>query len=178
MPIATLIKPDAYPVTLVEARDHLRLDAGHDDAAIGRALAAATAACERHCQARFVRQTLRWTASADHYLELPLRPVQSIDLVAVATSAGETVLPVADYELIGVAGRITAIRQSPNRSWPPAAPIPYPIAVTFTIGWLAAEVPADIKAAILMTTARYFEDRQGGAGLTDTIRSLLMGVAP
>lgn len=178
MPIATLTGPDVYPATLEEARDHLRVDGSDDDAAIGRALAAATAACERHCQARFVRQTLRWTTEASTCLELPLRPVQSVDIVGIITPSGEVALSPSDIDLIGVAGRITAIRPAAGKSWPAPAAIPYPVAVTFTVGWLAAEVPGDVKAAVLMATARFYEDRQGGGGLTDTIRSLLMSIAP
>lgn len=178
MPIATLIGPDAYPATLEEARDHLRVDGSDDDAAIGRALAAATAACERHCQARFIRQTLRWTTEASTCIELPLRPVESVDIVGIITPTGEALLSSSDVDLIGVAGRITAIRPASGRSWPAPAAIPYPVTVTFTVGWLAAEVPGDVKAAVLMATARFYEDRQGGGGLTDTIRSLLMGIAP
>lgn len=180
MPIATLSGPLTYPVTLGEARDHLRVDGDHDDAAITRAVAAATAACERHAQARFMRQIIRWTTapSVEGNLILPLGPVRSVDLVVVTTAAGDVVLPPADYVCTGVGERITGLAMAPGRCWPAPAAIPYPVAVTLTVGWLPAELPGDVRSAVLMATARYYEDRQGNAGLTETIAGLLMGIAP
>lgn len=175
MPIVTLVHPAGYPVTVAEARDHLRIDEA-DDAAIGRALAAATYRCELFCMARFVAQTVRWSTLAlpIDYLALPLVPVRSVDSIVFATAGGPVTLERAAYHL-AMRGRQTIVRRAPGAAWPSPAPVEDPIAVTMTLGAPAGEIPDHIKAAVLMTAARYYDNRSGDSDLPPAAQSLLMG---
>jgi uncharacterized phiE125 gp8 family phage protein len=176
VPIVTLVAPDGFPVTIEEARSHLRIDGDDDDAAIGRAIAAATARCELFCMCRFVAQTVRWISNGwtTRGLELPLAPVRAVDEVRIETAAGPVILARADYH-IRVRGKQTIVQPAPGVSWPAPAPVEEPIAVTFTVGAPPAEIAGHIKTAVLVTAARLYDNRSGDSDMPPAATSLLMG---
>lgn len=167
MTARTLITaPTVEPVTLAEARNHLRVDTADDDALIQRCLVSARRWAEMYTRRAFVTQT--WEAMYDHWprvLEVPLPPLQSVIQVSYRTSANVlVVVPPVTYivDVISTPGRVVL---APGQTWPGDSLWPAnPIVVRFTAGYgLAAAVPDDIKSAILLMTGYLYEYREQAA---------------
>lgn len=152
----TLISPAAgEPVTLTEAKDHLRVTHDGEDAFIAGALAAAVRSIEARGGLALMTQGWRLTLDTPpaETLIVPVTPVQSID--AVTVSGG--VVDASAYEVaIGAPGRLRV-----------AAPWPSPlraiddVVIDFTAGYESAgSVPGPLKHAVLMLTAHFFENRE------------------
>ena len=172
----TLLSPAAAePVTLADAKNHLRVSDAGDDALIAGALAAAVRAIEARAGLAVMTQGWRLAldAAPEETLILPLAPVQSVDAVAVSGVA----VDLSAYEVaVGAPGRLRVAAP-----WPaPASPIG-DITVDFTAGFAsAADVPAPLKQAALMLTAHFYENREsaGEARVYTVPRSVDALIAP
>ena len=99
-----IIPPAVEPITLAEARDHLRLDADNTalDAQIAIWITAAREACEHEIHRALITQT--WELVLDEFpcgaLRLTLPPLQSILSVKYLDPAGtETTLAPSEYSM-------------------------------------------------------------------------------
>ncbi len=172
----TLIAPAATePVTLTEAKDHLRITDAAEDAFIAGALAAAVRSVEARGGLALMSQGWRLTLDAPpaETLILPITPVQTIDAVTVS---GALVDPSAYETAAGAPGRLRA-----------AAPWPAPlraigdVAIDFTAGYATlSDVPGPLKHAVLMLTAHFYENREsaGEARVYTVPRSVDALIAP
>lgn len=167
MTARTLITaPTVEPVTLAEARNHLRVDTADDDALIQRCLVSARRWAEMYTRRAFVTQT--WEAFYPRWLqafEVPLPPLQAVAQVSYRTSANVLlVVPPATYivDVFSSPGRVVL---ASGQAWPgDSLWLVHPIAVRFTAGYgLAAAVPDDIKSAILLMTGYLYEYREQAA---------------
>jgi uncharacterized phiE125 gp8 family phage protein len=103
-----ILPPTEAPVTLQEVKEHLRVEGGHDDAAIVAMIEAAVEALDG--PAGFLGQCIQpqtWALMLDRFppreIAIPLGPVSSIVSITYTNQAGlEAVVPAADYELDGV----------------------------------------------------------------------------
>lgn len=80
------------PVTLEEAKLHLRVDGDDDDTLIEALIAASRDYCERFTGLALSEQTLEFTVDASDEVFLPLAPVTSITSVTSLVDNVETVL--------------------------------------------------------------------------------------
>ena len=161
-----VVAPVVEPVTIEEAKNHLRVDTPDDDALIQRNLVAARRWAETYTRRVFVTQT--WNVfyeKGQPVLTLPLPPLQSVLSVSHRTTSGSMLtVPPTVYlvDTIAAPGRILL---APGQSWP-GDPLwaPNPIVIQFIAGYgLAATVPDDIKAAILLLTGFLYENREQAA---------------
>lgn len=127
--IETLIAPALLPVTLEEAKAHLRVDHPDDDALIMGLIGAATAACERHTRRSLIVRTLRlWR---DYWplgpVELPRPPILSIVQVAVLTALPRVPPPPPnipfDFSSVAVSFDSTGPTTDKTGTPPPAVPL-------------------------------------------------------
>ncbi|HEY0282981.1 MAG TPA: head-tail connector protein, partial [Rhizomicrobium sp.] len=86
MSLTLVTPPAAEPVTLAEAKAHLKVDTSADDALITSLIVAARARAEWHSGCAFVTQS--WTLWLDAWprnglVEIPLPPLQSVTQVRV-----------------------------------------------------------------------------------------------
>jgi len=179
MTLMLITGPAEEPVTLAEARAHLRLDAGGEDALLGALLTAARTALEAETRRAFVTQSWRlllddWPAKP---IRLPLAPVQSVTAVTVATMSGAMVpLDPAFYE-VDAKGEPPRVAAKRGQAWPMPATRLAGIAVDFTAGYGApSAVPAPLKQAVLLLAAHWFENREplgDGAELPLTVSALV-----
>ena len=95
MTLALLTGPAAEPVTLAEARAHLRLDGTEENPLVEALIAAARAALEAETRRAFVTQS--WRLTLDDWpadpVRLPLAPVAAVTAVKVASLSG-AMLPI------------------------------------------------------------------------------------
>jgi len=160
---ATLITPPAVePVSLAEAKAHLRVENDADDALIAATIFAARLFVEQATRRALISQGWRfwldaWPASRT--IEIPLAPLIAVEAVSVVGDAGvETELDEALYEVdsISVPGRIriTGSVPSPGRELNGVA-----IDVTAGYGADVDDVPAPLRQAILQLVAHWYENR-------------------
>lgn len=183
MSLILLSGPAVEPITLAEAKAHLRVDGNADDAVIASLIITS----RLHVEAAFGLALIdqRWAYRFDCWprdgtVTLPIRPVQSIARVRVtnADSSLATIEPTR-YLLDGAS--------LPPRLVPSAAALPAPgiriqgieIELTAGFGPTAATVPYPIRQALLLLVAHWFECRTpihsgtGAVRIPDTVSALL-----
>tara|TARA_R100000458_G_scaffold58935_1_gene68114 strand:+ start:578 stop:1159 length:582 start_codon:yes stop_codon:yes gene_type:complete len=161
------------PITLGEAKAHLRVLTDDDDQLIRGYIKAATAYCEQAVPGSrsLVRQTWDWKKHdflADSF-DLPRPPLQSVTHIkyyATNTSTGLTTLSSTAY-LVHKPDRLPGtIELHPNKgAWPTVADRADAVQIRFVAGYTT--IPEQAKHAIKLLVAHYYEDRS--AILTGTI---------
>lgn len=158
--------PAATPVSLAEAKAHLRIDGNDEDVLVTALIAAAVAHLDGWSGIlgrALVTQT--WQQDLDQFprdrIALPLAPVQSITSVGYRDTDGEEqTLDSPAYVLTMRAGT-TAVERTDGAEWPSTARRPDAVRVTFVAGYgNAAAVPADIKSAILLMVGDLYAHRE------------------
>ena len=154
-----IIAPTEEPLSLVEVKNHLRVDTNEDDSLIQRCLIAARRWSEMFTRRVFVTQT--WEAFYDNWrLDISLSPLQSVTQISYRDGNNAVVVvPPATYLVDTFANRVIL---APGQSWPNVALWPlHSIMVRFVAGYgPASAVPEDIKAAILLLTGYFYENRE------------------
>ena len=160
MSLQLLTPPAAEPVSLAEAKAHLKLDTADEDALVQTLITAARARAEWHTGRAFLTQ--RWKLFLDDWplanlVEIPLPPLIGIYDVAVTNAAGiRAVLDPATYraDTASAPGRVIfATRPASLRRRDG-------LEMSFTAGYGAAtSVPAAIKEAILAIVADLYSHR-------------------
>jgi len=150
-----LVTPPAVePVTLEEAKQHLKIDGNEDDSLITALITAARQRAEEYTRRAFITQT--WEVAVDSVtstLCLPRPPVQTIEAV---TLDGQAVAP-ENYGLMVTNLFYTKI--------PLHAVNPGGLVIRYTSGYgdTTNDVPQAIRQAILMLVAHMYEAREGQA---------------
>ncbi len=164
MPSILLTPPAVEPVSLPEAKAHLRIGHADEDALIGTLITAA----RRHAEARtglgLISQI--WTYFRDDWpndgaVLLPLAPLISADEVGVFGDDGlKAVIDPAHY-YADAASRPPRLLLRGSRVWARPGRIGNGIAITLTVGYgtAASAVPASLRQAILQLLAHWFEHR-------------------
>ena len=160
-----LTPPAAEPLTLAEAKLHLRVDADitDDDSLISALIVAARQQAEHRTGRAMVTQ--QWRYSVDAFpagsLDLPLPKLQSVQSVSYLDNNGtRQTLANTEYDVITdeLVGRIIPAY---GKSWPSCREHPGSVRVDYTCGYgAAADVPQSIKAWMLLAIATWYENRE------------------
>ena len=162
MSLALMTPPSEEPVSLAELKAHLRVEHGDEDALISSLARAARRAVEARGGLALVAQGWRlWLdRPPEGAIALPRSPVFSLDAVSTVDTAGAILAvdpALYDYE-IGPRGRVVlsgAIYPSRAISG---------LRIDFTAGWAdASSVPEELKLAVTMLAAHFYENREGAA---------------
>lgn len=162
--------PAAYPVTLAEAKEHVRVEASFtdDDTYINGLIRAATAQAEVRLARRLITQT--WDLLLDEWpgdgcISLPFGTLQSIAHIKYTDEdAAEHTFDTANYG-VRTASLLGQAVLKPDASWPSDALYNIdPIVVRFDCGYGTAgsAVPADIVHAVKLLIADGYEFRESG----------------
>jgi len=153
------------PITLGEAKAHLRVLSDDDDQLIRSYIKAATAYCEQAVTGSrsLVQQTCDWkmhTFLADA-LDIPRPPLQSVTHVkyyATNTSTGLTTLSSTAY-LVHTPDRLPGtIERHPNAgAWPTVGDRADAVQIRFVAGY--ATIPEQAKHAAKLLVTHFYEDR-------------------
>jgi uncharacterized phiE125 gp8 family phage protein len=182
-----LVEQATVPVAalpVAEFRDHLRLGTGFADDALQdgvleACLRAALAAIEARTGKAILRRSFRWSVTAWRDLArqvLPVSPVAGITRLAIADRTGaETVIAPERYALARDTHRPAMVAQG---FLLPSIPVGGSAEIAFEAGYGAQweGVPADLRTAVFLLAAAYYETRHGpggGAGFPPEVNALL-----
>lgn len=166
MKLARITAPAAEPVSLAEAKLHLRVIHDAEDASISRMIRAA----REHLDGRdgilgraLVTQT--WELVLDSFpvgaIQIPLPPLQSITSVKYLDAGGvEQTLDTAEY-VVDTASEPGCI--APVDQWPATQDTVNAVHIRFVAGYGdASAVPAALAQAILLAVGDLWANRQTG----------------
>ena len=164
MPLVLTAGPAVEPVTLAEAKTHLRVDGTAEDTLVASLIITSRLHVEAAMGLALITQSWSWFFDAwpaGAAVKLPLRPVQSITAVRLYDeNAVVTTLASDTYFLDGAGAPARLVRQG-ALVWPKPGRIANGIEIALTAGYgdAAADVPDPIRQAILLLIAHWYEHR-------------------
>lgn len=181
MALKVVTPPAVEPVTLQEAKDHLRVDTANEDALISQTIVAARKWCEAYSGLAFV------TTVFDYYgdrlpalFELPRAPLQSVESIKHLDADGVLQTVSSSVYRVDAISAPARIALGYGQYWPDTQAVVNSVVVRFTAGYgdAAADVPENLRQAILIMTAELYEQRQQSVAQTlqqvpFTVRALL-----
>lgn len=163
--------PAAEPITLDQAKLHLRVDHADEDGLITGLITAARLAAEDRLQRTLINSG--WTLVLDSFppvcsrlgniIQAPMPPLLTVESIQYIDTAG-TSQPLASsqyrVDVLGEPGRI-----QPVTSWPATARQVNAVTVTYTAGYgaSAADVPQPIKQWMLLAIGDLYANRSRSA---------------
>ncbi len=189
MPLELVTPPAIEPVTLDDAKAHLKVDTTDDDALITALIAAARARAEWHTRRAFITQS--WTLWLDCWpgaqgdddlppalsttpplpVQIPLPPLQSVaSITTYAMDDSATVMSTSLYQ-VDTASAPARVALKIGATVPVNLRAMNAIAIAFTAGYgdAASDVPDAIKRAILMIVADLYANRGDAAVETSAV---------
>ena len=154
--------PQVEPVTLAEAKLHLRIDGNEEDVLLTALITAARLRAENNIKRAFITQT--WEMILDEAkaeIEIPLPPLHAVTKIKVIAEDGtETDVDDETYIVDRGAGQPGRVRLKSGYSWPTHRNFASFI-ITFEAGYgdAAENVPGPIREAIKVIIANMFENR-------------------
>jgi uncharacterized phiE125 gp8 family phage protein len=164
MALVLTTAPATEPISLGEAKAHLRIDAGDEDALVTSLIAAARMFVEKTLGVALITQS--WSYFFDFWpsagcITLPILPVQTVSAVKVHDDAGGwTTLDAGSYivDVLSEPARLVLKGAVPSIE----ARALNAFEVTFTAGYgdEVDDVPEPIRQALKLLVAHWFERRE------------------
>lgn len=166
--------PATEPVTLAEAKSHLRVDVTDDDTLITELIKAARQIVESNTGRSLITQTWRLTLDAfprnNEAIQLEKPPLVSVQSVTYVDTNGTTqTLATSDY-IVDTSHIQGEVALAYDKTWPETRPQRNAVLVNYTAGYGAASaVPEVLKAAIKLRLGDLFANRE--ASIIGTIHT-------
>lgn len=156
--------PAEEPLTIAQAKEHLRVTTADEDALIASLIIAARGHAESYTHRRFITQTWDWTLDAfpEWCVELPYAPLQSVTSINYIDTAGATQLLAGSSYQADAKTDPGRLMPAYGSVWPSTRAETFnAVTIRFVCGYgLAAAVPREIKAALLLIVGHLFEHRE------------------
>ncbi len=188
--LSRTVDPTTGPITLAEAKSHIRVVSTGDDTYIGTLIDAATERAEQITHRAFMRQT--YALALDRFpegeaLAIPRPPLRSVSSISFVNTTGGTTSwssTAYDVDTTSTPGRIAPKN---GESWPTARDQINAVTITYVAGYSSstsstaqqAAVPARAKLGIQHLLADGYADRESsvvgtitGKIQTDIMRTL------
>jgi len=175
MGLSLVTAPTFEPITLTEAKAHLRIDGTDSDTLIRAYITAARLHMEAVTRRALVQQTWDYTLPEFPYgdIFLPIQPVISVTYVNYVNGSGDTTSfsdgssPDVPYYDVITDGPRTRVLPKYNQSWPSTRVHGNAVTVRFVAGYAlssdspqVATTPADLKNCLKLILADWFEHRE------------------
>lgn len=176
MPLLRLVEPAIEPVSLAEAKAHLRVDFTDDDALIQSLIRAAREYIETATERSLITQTwkltldafpaippsaLTWQGTFDQF-RLPYPPLQSVTSIVYTDAAGAPTTVSSSVYVVDTVSEPGRIALATGQTWPTnSLQTVNGVAVTYIAGYSSVGlVPQSIRQAILLTAGHWYENRE------------------
>ena len=180
MSLSLSTAPTLEPVTLAEAKGHLRLDADDstEDAYLTALIAAARHQVEAHTSRALLNQTWAWKLDDFPHcdqIRVPKAPLSSVTSITYIDTAGTTqTWAASNYDVDapdGPRAQMGTISLAFEKAYPVVRSDRNAVTITFVAGYGAAAtaVPQDVRQAALLLIAEMYERRE--EGLIGTIQT-------
>ena len=154
--------PTEEPVTLGEAKLHLRVDGSDDDDLITALIKAARDQCEAFTRRQFVTATYEYTLDGfSGFIPLPRPPLDDVNSIAYVDSDGDDqTVDSGDYDVV-TDTVIGYVQPAYGEVWPNVRGHTNDITIDYDAGYGAASaVPDTLKAAIKLLVGHLYENRE------------------
>ncbi len=165
MALVMTAAPAAEPISLAEAKAHLRVDADDEDALLSSLIVTARAFVEKALARALITQD--WSLYLDNWprggtIALPIAPVQEVTAVRVYDSGDmPTDVDEESYSADTVSDPARLLLSAGGLQMLPARLLnPYEVAFTAGYGDEADDVPEPIRHALKLLIAHWFENRE------------------
>lgn len=165
MSLKVITPPATEPVTLTEAKVHLRVDGTAEDALITSLIVAARQGAEHLTGRALMPQTLE--LALDEFsdkIKIPRPPFVSVTSVTYTDTAGATqTLSPADYVIDSHSEPAQLVRPY-GTGWPSTRCQPNAVLIRYQVGYAnAAAVPDEIKSWMLLRIGMLYANRESVA---------------
>ncbi len=168
MALVLVTPPSTEPISLSEAKTHLRVENTDDDTFISALITAARETVETITRRALVTQT--WDYILDDWpdgdtITLPLPPLQSVVSVTYKDKDGNIQTFANSNYVVDTASEPGRLVLTDDANWPSDELYPAgAITVEFTAGYGAATaVPQSLKQAMLLLIGHWYENREAVA---------------
>lgn len=158
-------EPAAEPVSVAEAKAHLRVTSQDDDVLIAELIRAARQWFEEQTYRALVSQT--WDLTLDRFpagrdpIRVPRAPLIGVTSLVYTDAAGTSQTWAASEYLVSATRSPGVIRPASGRTWPGVDDRPDAVRVRFVAGYgTPADVPSPIKSAIKLMVGQAYEFRE------------------
>ena len=156
--------PVSEPLTVEEAKAHLRVDGTAEDVLIGSLILTSRLHIESALSLALIDQA--WTLQLDRWprgddIEIPLSPLKAITGVRVRTASGDWLTVPSTSYLVDLASKPPRLVWNATTRPEPGVPAAG-IEIGFEAGFgpVGAHVPAPIRHALLLLIAHWYERRE------------------
>ncbi|OPX87737.1 MAG: Phage gp6-like head-tail connector protein [Pelotomaculum sp. PtaB.Bin104] len=159
-------QPASEPISLAEAKSHLRVDGTDEDTFIDGLISAAREDCEDFQSRAYITQT--WELWLDNWpgsdcIDIPLPPLQSITSIKYYDTDGtEYTMATVDY-FVDTKSYVGRVVLAYGKAWPSTTLRPANgVCIEFVAGYgdAAADLPAAVKQAMLLIIGDLYENRE------------------
>jgi uncharacterized phiE125 gp8 family phage protein len=166
--------PSAEPVSVAEAKAHMRVDTETEDALVASLIVTSRLHIEAALGLALLTQS--WSYFVDAWprsreIVLPLKPVKAVSTVRVWSQDGTSQTLSADAYTLDGEGKPPRLVLSRSAAPPAPGRSASGIEIAFSAGYGDAgiDVPAPIRQALLLLVAHWFENREPhGANMSET----------
>ena len=165
---ALVTAPVAEPISVIEAKDHLRVTDGAEDALITALITAARQSIEgRFGSLGRALMTQTWDWFLDGFpasgapMEVPFPPLQSVTSITYTDDAGASQTWASSKYSVNTKSLIGLIAPAYGESYPSTRAMMNAVTVRFVAGFGAgADVPMPIRQAMLLQIGHMYEQRE------------------
>ncbi len=166
MGLKPVAPPEVEPVTVEEAKAHLRPEGDADDDYVSALITAARERVELFLRRALITQGFEYARDGfpvSQVIGLPRPPLQSVDSIQYVDTAGnvQTLAP-EDYVVDASSSEIGRVALAWNRFWPITRNSVNSVVIQFTAGYgdAAEDVPQVIRQGILIEVSNMYENRE------------------
>lgn len=183
--LTVVTPPAALPLSLAETKAHLRVLHSSEDTLIERLIKAATAHVEHVTGRALITRITRISFDGFPRHRAPIAllrpPVIAVTAFSYVDPAGDDITLTSDDYEIARSAVVVELSPKPGVNWPVTSKSRRSVSVTFTAGYgaTAADVPEDLRNAILLLVEHFYYHRsavtEGALNVTPMAVGSLLG---
>lgn len=153
------VAPAEEPISLAEAKEHMRVDSSDEDGLIAGLITAAREYSEKLQGRAYVTRTYEYVTDVATTVELPMPPCVTMSKIEALDETDSWVEATGTLWLYNTCAKVISIEVPAGAK---------AVRITYTAGYGgAADVPQTIKQALLLLVAYWYENREAAVGGTD-----------